>query len=193
MNITGNCVSCHDGTQATGKHPAHISSTNACEDCHSTTTWVPVTRVDHTQVLGSCSTCHNGTTATGKNPGHFITSRECDVCHSTTAWLPHTYSHTGLTYEPLDHRAPLLCTACHRGNSEPVNWSFPAYQPDCAGCHANEYESGPHRKHGNPDVSYTVSELRNCSGSCHIYTDSTMTTIGTRRSGPEHRISDGGF
>ncbi len=34
-----------------------------------------------------------------------------------------------------------------------------------------------------------MSELRNCSGACHIYTDSTLTTIKERRSGPEHRIT----
>jgi hypothetical protein len=42
-------------------------------------------------------------------------------------------------------------------------------------------------------VKYTVGELRNCSGACHIYRDSTLTTLETRRPGPEHRITDSGF
>ena len=40
------------------------------------------------------------------------------------------------------------------------------------------------------NVKYTVSELRNCSGACHTYTDSTLTKILKSRAGPEHRITD---
>ena len=101
--------------------------------------------------------------------------------------------HTGLTYEPLDHSANLACNACHGNNSEPVTWRNAAFAPDCAGCHAGNFRSDPHKKHENPDARYTVSELRNCSGACHIYTDSSLTTIKERRPGPEHRISDGSF
>ena len=72
-----------------------------------------------------------------------------------------------------------------------ATWPAPAYKPDCAGCHANNFRSEPHTKYGN--VKYTVGELRNCSGACHIYKDSTLTTIETRRPGPEHRITDSGF
>ena len=43
------------------------------------------------------------------------------------------------------------------------------------------------------DVRYTVGELRDCTGACHVYTDSTMTTIKENRPGPEHRISAGEF
>ena len=192
-NITDNCVSCHNGTNATGKHPTHPLTTDVCEDCHSTTTWSPVVTVDHTQVLGTCSSCHDGVIATGRNPGHFISNRECDECHETIAWIPHVYMHTGLPFEPLDHRGNLACTACHRSNSETVSWPNPVFQPDCAGCHTGNFRSDPHKKHENPDVRYTVSELRDCSGACHIYTDSSMTTIKESRPGPEHRISDGEF
>jgi hypothetical protein len=170
-----------------------VSTTDVCEDCHSTTIWTPVTIVDHTQVLGSCSSCHDGNTATGKDNGHFVTNQECNVCHMTDAWLPHIYQHLGLAFEPLDHRDNLACTECHQGNSETVNWPMPSYQPDCAGCHDSDFESGPHKKYENPTVNYTASELRDCSGACHMYTDSSMTTIEKNRPGPEHRISDGSF
>ena len=165
VNITGNCISCHNGTDATGKHPTHISTTNICEDCHSTTAWEPVLNVDHAQVLGSCSSCHDGNTATGKNNGHFVTNQECNVCHTTNTWLPHIYRHVGLIYEPLDHSGNFACTQCHQGNSEIVNWPFPVYQPDCAGCHANDFErKGDH----NGGENGTVSENRNCGDSgCH--------------------------
>jgi hypothetical protein len=191
--VLGACGSCHDGVTATGKHPTHINTTAVCEDCHNTLIWAPVTMVDHAQVLGTCSSCHDGATAMGKNPGHFITLRQCDSCHDTFAWFPHNFMHMSLPYEPLDHASNPLCTTCHQANSEVVIWSFPTYQPDCAGCHASDFKPDPHKKYENPDVRYTVSELRDCTGSCHVYTDGTMTRIKESRPGPEHRISDGSF
>jgi hypothetical protein len=93
---------------------------------------------------------------------------------------------------PGDHGVSLNCTDCHTGNNETVNYQNAAYKPDCAACHANDYKTGPHKKHENPDATYSVSELRDCSGSCHIYTDSTLTTIKDTRN-REHSISDRGF
>jgi len=78
-------------------------------------------------------------------------------------------------------------------DAEQVTWTSPAYQPDCAGCHANDFISGPHKKHENPDVSYTVAEISDCTGACHIYTDSTLSTVKEFRPGPEHRVSAGDF
>ena len=149
--------------------------------------------MDHDQVLGSCSTCHNGTIATGTNSGHFNTAQECDTCHNTNAWTPADYRHTGLPYEPQDHRENFACTECHQNNSDAVAWQFPAYQPDCAGCHAGDFKTDPHKKAENPDITYTVSELRDCTSACHIYSDPSLTTIKDARPGPEHRISSGNF
>jgi hypothetical protein len=192
-NVTDNCVSCHNGTISTGKHPQHALTTNVCEDCHTPVAWVPVFDVNHDQVLGSCSSCHNGVTATGRNQGHFITQQECDACHNTNAWTPDEFRHTTLPYEPLDHRDNLECTDCHQANTETIAWQYPAFQPDCAGCHAGDYKSGPHKKTENPDTKYTVSELRDCTGACHVYTNSNMNSIKKNRPGPEHRISGGDF
>ena len=109
---------------------------------------------------------------TGKFAGHFITARECDECHDTVAWLPHTFQHIGLSYEPLNHRANLLCSACHLNNTETVNWPHPAFIPDCAGCHANDFRSEGDHIGGN---SGTVSQNRNCAGSgCHRISDSSF-------------------
>ena len=120
-----------------------------------------------------------------------MTSLQCDRCHSNTRWTPIVLRHSSPNY-PGDHRARLVCTSCHRGNAQTVTWPTPAYQPDCAGCHARNFKPGPHTRHKNPDTRYTVSELRDCSGSCHVYSDSSMSTVVKRRNG-EHRVSDGGF
>jgi hypothetical protein len=146
---------------------------------------------DHSGVIGGCGSCHNGTTATGKSLTHFITSLECDECHSTVAWQPIQFTHRSPNYSG-DHAGQPACNTCHLGNTENVPWPFGAYKPDCAGCHANDFKTGPHKKYENPDVHYTAGELRDCTGACHIFTDSTLTTIKKRRSG-EHRVNRGGW
>lgn len=190
-NVSGNCFSCHNGIIAEGKNPTHILSSNSCEDCHSTFTWSPVLRVDHNSVLGNCYSCHNGITAEGKHPQHISTSNDCELCHSTFAWLPATFIHQSPAY-PGEHRQNLDCIDCHIANSSAVAWPNAAYQPECAGCHAGNFTPGPHKKYESPDTFYSVSELRDCSGACHLYTDSTLTVIKQLRPG-EHRVSDSGF
>lgn len=93
---------------------------------------------------------------------------------------------------PGDHQGDPDCILCHQSNSQIATYSAAIFKPDCAGCHANDYKPGPHKKHENPDVKYTVSELRDCTGACHIFEDATLTTVKKARNG-EHRASDGDF
>jgi len=188
--VTGSCASCHNGSTATGKGALHITTTAECDNCHTTLAWTPA-NFDHNNVTGSCSSCHNGATATGKPSNHFTTTLQCDECHRTTAWLLVTYSHTSAAF-PGNHGAGVGCTDCHTTNAQTIAWQFGAYQPDCAACHADDFKPDPHKKNENPDARYTLSELRDCSGSCHIYTDSSLTTIKERRNS-EHRTTDRGF
>ena len=189
-NITQACSSCHNGSTATGKHNRHISTQQECDQCHSTSAWLPA-RFDHSDITDGCSSCHNGVTATGKGNNHFVTNLECNSCHSINNWTVTNYVHTGAAY-PGEHRRRLECSDCHIGNVQSNVWRFPAYQPDCAACHANDFEAEPHKKVDTPRVLYNVSELRDCSGACHIYRDTTLTTIEETRSG-QHRITDPGF
>jgi hypothetical protein len=190
--ITGGCATCHNGSTATGKHPGHIATAASCEMCHSTRAWTPASGFDHSGITAGCATCHNGSAATGKPTGHFVTSRSCEECHTTTAWTPDIFRHTSPDY-PGEHRRALACNDCHLGGVETAAFSHPAYRPDCAGCHAGDFESGPHRKTRNPETRYTVGELRDCTGACHVYQDATLTTIDEARPGPEHRITAGDF
>ena len=73
-----------------------------------------------------------------------------------------------------------------------IAWKFAAYKPDCAGCHASTFVPDSHKKVDSPTILYTVPELKNCSGSCHMYTDSSFTTIKVMRTG-QHRSTDGSF
>lgn len=190
--VPGTCATCHNGSQARGKPANHIQTTASCDACHTITAWLPATFSHATVAPGACATCHNGSQATGKPSGHFVTTRPCDACHTTTAWTPlRAYAHLSPNFKP--HNAGVTCVRCHTSNSETIAWPFAAYQPDCAGCHASRFKADAHKKTESPTtIFYTVSELRNCAGSCHLYTDNTFTTIRQSRSG-EHRSTDGGF
>jgi hypothetical protein len=188
------CSFCHDGSgmrAESGKPIDHIPTANRCQDCHTSVTWLEV-RFDHIAVNGSCSSCHNGISATGQPNDHFRTVQQCDICHTQIRWRPGIFRHASPNY-PGDHARGLDCTACHPGNSEMVVYSDdPSLAPDCAGCHRNDYKSGPHKKHENPETSYTVQELRDCTGSCHVYEDATLGQIKKTRN-REHRVSDREF
>jgi hypothetical protein len=181
--VAGTCASCH-GTSAKGKPANHVATTASCDTCHRTTAWLPAT-FSHTNVVaGTCASCH-GTTAKGKPANHFITTRSCDACHATTGWLPvKPYTHLSPFYK--QHSSGVTCANCHKSNSETATWTAAAYKPDCAGCHASRYKPSEHKKVASPTVLYTVAELKDCSGSCHTYTNSTLTTIQKSRSG-QHR------
>lgn len=164
--IYGSCTTCHNNVQSVGKPPQHPPTGQECDTCHRTTAWLPAF-FDHAEVTQACATCHNGTTSTGKPTGHFGTQLECDACHSRDAWTPLTFTHSSASY-PGDHLAGLTCSDCHVSNAQAVTWPAPAYAPDCAACHASDYEPGPHN-------NASVSELRDCAGTCH-------------RSTPEHSV-----
>jgi hypothetical protein len=120
-----------------------------------------------------------------------VTTRSCDSCHTTTAWTPtKAYTHTSPFYKP--HNSGVTCASCHTTNSEVIAWKYAAYKPDCAGCHAAKFKPDAHKKVDTPKILYTVGELKDCSGSCHTYTDSTLTAIKKTRSG-EHKSTGGGF
>jgi hypothetical protein len=189
--ITTNCASCHNGRTALGKPATHIATTAACETCHKSTVTFAGARMDHTGITGNCAACHNGQTATGKPANHFVTSLPCESCHQAGFWSTVSYRHASTMYP--DHGSRLTCASCHTSNAQTVPWPFAAYKPDCASCHAGDFKQGPHKKYTSPVTAYyTAAELRDCAGACHVYTDSSMTSIKTRRSG-KHSSARGGF
>ena len=185
--LTGTCNSCHAGDLPSS---GHITTTAQCDDCHgSTSSWLSSVSVDHGSFGSTCNSCHTGDLPSS---GHFVTTVQCDECHSTSGWIPaSTYRHSSGTY-PGDHNSSVRCVDCHRSNSQTVTWQSSSYRPDCAGCHAGDYEQNEHKKVDSPRIYYTVSELRNCAGACHEYTNSSMSTISRSRNS-EHRVSGGGF
>ena len=194
MNHTGiiaNCASCHNGTTATGKSARHIVANSPCETCHKSTVTFAGARLDHSRITAPCASCHNGTMATGKSPKHFLTTLPCETCHRTMIWTPVNYRHTSPRY--VNHGATISCSSCHTSNAQIVPRKFAAFQPDCASCHADKYRPMSHLKFDRPvKVYYTVAELRDCTGACHVFTDNTQRNILTRRTGV-HRAMGGGW
>jgi hypothetical protein len=191
MTTTAACATCHNGAVATGKPPKHITTAAPCDTCHKSTMAFDVARMNHASQTAPCANCHNGTATQGKGPRHFVTTQPCDTCHRTASWAPVTYRHMSAAYP--NHGGTIDCASCHVSNSQVVAWKFAAYKPDCAGCHAAEFRPQQHMKYLKPaPTSYSVAELKDCTGACHLYTDKAQTTIQTNRP-KAHRVNGGGW
>ena len=122
------CQSCHNGTTATGRGPAHPATKGACGDCHSTLAWQPVLRVDHADVIGRCVSCHNGTLARAKPASHPLSGNDCDRCHTTSTWKPAAFDHAGVMAG--------ACASCHNALTAPGKpASHVATTLSCDSCH----------------------------------------------------------
>jgi hypothetical protein len=184
------CRSCHVGVRATAKSLTHIPTAAECSDCHSTLSWTPA-KVNHSALTTNCQSCHNGAGAIGKVANHLATARDCSTCHKYPNWTPVVFVHTSTTY-PGEHRTSLACNACHAASLDQATYPFAAYAANCAGCHANAYKPDGHEKTLN-GLKYSVSELQNCTGACHVYTDTNLTTIAKARPGGHHKVTDAAF
>ena len=184
------CASCHDGVHASGKPVSHIQTSASCDTCHGTLAWKPV-RLDHSTLTANCGSCHNGASATGKSSAHLITQRDCALCHRYADWTVITFVHGSASY-PGDHRTALACISCHTSNTDQIPYRSPADAGSCGGCHAQDFRPDVHVKTLGGE-KYTASELRNCSGACHVYSDATLTTVSKIVPGPYHRVSDAAF
>src|SRR3984957_2540849 len=53
LSVSGFCIICHNGVQATGKNPGHVATSLECGDCHLTTTWLG-SAFNHTGIRTGC-------------------------------------------------------------------------------------------------------------------------------------------
>ena len=188
--LVANCASCHNGGAATGKPTNHIITNAPCETCHKSTVAFAGARLDHARITATCASCHNGAMNEGKPPRHFLTALPCETCHRTASWTPASFRHASPAY--VNHGAALSCASCHVSNAQIVAWKFPAFRPGCASCHVDKYRPMSHLKFARPvKVYYTIAELRDCNGACHLFADNTQKTILTRRSGVHQAIGGG--
>jgi hypothetical protein len=184
------CTSCHNAVQAVGLPRTHIPTIQQCDVCHGTLAWKPA-KVDHSTFTGSCASCHNNMGAVGTPSGHLSTRIDCGTCHSYPDWTKLHFRHVSAAY-PGDHRVALSCTSCHSSNTDQIPWRSQANAGSCAGCHAADFKPAAHPKTVKGQT-YTVNELANCGGACHLYSDSTQSTITRSLPGPYHRVTDAAF
>ena len=184
------CRSCHDGVHAMGLPVSHVPTAASCDACHGTLGWKPAL-LDHTTLTASCASCHNNNIALGVTPTHMVMKRDCATCHTYPDWSELHFVHAAAAY-PGPHRTALACAACHTGNSDQIPWASPADAGSCAGCHARDFKPDVHPKTAG-GLKYTVSELRDCTGACHVYSDATSGSIARSQPGPHHRVSDAAF
>jgi hypothetical protein len=181
------CTTCHNAVSAIGLPRAHIPTTQACDTCHGTLAWSPV-KVDHAHLTSSCASCHNNIGAVGLSPGHLRTQIDCARCHTYPEWSVVNFRHTSAAY-PAGRHAKLACTSCHTTGTDQVPYPSAADAGRCAGCHAKDFKPAAHPKTVK-GVSYSAHELADCTGACHVYSDTTQSTITRSLPGPHHRATD---
>jgi CDGSH-type Zn-finger protein len=186
----GTCKTCHDGVHAAGLPVNHVPTAEQCDACHGVLMWKPA-KVDHTQLKANCASCHNNSIATGLSSTHMSTSRDCSTCHSYADWTVIKFTHASAAY-PGEHRVTLTCASCHTSNTDQIPYASAADAGSCGGCHAKTFKPTLHLKTAD-GATYTASELKNCAGACHTYTDANLSTVSKQQPGPYHRVSDGAF
>ena len=72
----------------------HIQTTNLCEDCHSTSSWTPVTRVDHAAVTRHLLQLSQRHHRHRQDSQPYRQQQHCDDCHTTNGWIPAPFDHS---------------------------------------------------------------------------------------------------
>ena len=188
--VAGTCKTCHDGLRATGMPGNHVPTAAQCDTCHGTLGWKPA-KLDHTKLISNCATCHNNAIALGVPPAHMAAKLDCATCHSYPDWTVLRFVHTSGRY-PGSHKVALTCVSCHSTNTDQISWPAPAGAGSCAGCHTKDYVPVKHPK-TVAGLLYTVSELGDCTGACHVYSDTTLKTVSKSQPGLYHRVLDAAF
>lgn len=196
------CASCHQSGMRLARGNVvmpqqHVPTTQTCDTCHNTQTFVGA-RFTHSGVtMGSCTTCHNGITAPGKSRNHLPTSASCDSCHRTGAWIPAAnFDHAGVvpgtcntchngqraTGKAAQHipvSAAQSCDTCHQGfnNWRPTAWNHTqtVVTAQCASCHTGGFPPADGRPANHiPYAAVAVTASANCD-TCHKGSFSTWT------------------
>jgi hypothetical protein len=184
------CNSCHNGLRASGLPVNHIPTSQQCDSCHGALGWKPA-KLDHATLTANCGSCHNNAVAIGMAATHMGTQRDCATCHNYPDWAAIRFKHASVNY-PGDHKAAPACAACHTSNTDQVPYASPADTGTCASCHSKDFKPDLHAKTSDGQ-KYTATELGNCAGACHVYSDAALTTVAKSVGGPYHRVTDAAF
>jgi hypothetical protein len=195
------CATCHNtgvsflaGTPPLVTKPvgaAHIPTTAACSNCHTSTTVTggfAIWTMDHTGIVSGCNRCHGTTVAlypgvVNQPVGHQNTgTQDCSVCHTNTSIGGFAMATGGVNPHTVTPPSP-TCTNCH-GNAAAVFPNIPAPgQPgghivtlpgaQCGTCHSSSAPSfaGSTMNHS----AVNTATCANCHGAGKSFTG-VMTT-----------------
>jgi hypothetical protein len=154
-------------TEGKYSHNPHGALKNACEDCHTRTSWKPIRSVpefDHNRTSYplrgmhakvGCTQCHsdlvfaNASTRCADchadlHRGQF--GNKCESCHTVNGWELHTAQ-----LKQHENRFPLLgahaaleCVDCHK--SEAVG-QFAGLSTTCLSCHTTDFQNAVNPDH----------------------------------------------
>lgn len=160
-NLSIDCISCHDGTTATGKNVGHLDTAEQCGACHDPQSdSFAGAGYDHSSlsITGntsspSCDSCHDGTAAIGKSLTHVpvptVGDHDCLVCHHDSGYSSfamQTFNHQDAA--TANGNTPIMCNSCHDGKAHDgvIVISKPSGHipttSDCSLCHEST-NNGP--------------------------------------------------
>jgi len=165
------CSICHsqnDSSRGAKAMPlSHIVTTQTCDTCHSTSTFLGVLFSHVTVVPGTCNTCHDNIHSIGKPNGHVPTTASCDACHKTSAFVPIvTFDHAQWLASP--DKGGWTCTNCHDGRfalGKPSNHIPSPAATTCETCHFAPNTNPGFTSFAGGEMDH-VSITANC-GQCH--------------------------
>jgi hypothetical protein len=171
--VPGQCATCHNGRQSTGRPASHsmgLKATDSCDHCHRTyaflpSSWNHVGVAPHTcdnpgcHVQGSNQYFRSGSTHTRLGMATYY----CDECHKYGTWLTALFIH--------DRPAPSgVCMGCHDGVT--AIGKVPTHgitSSDCNTCHFNTVTW--------LGASYHNGNIAGICGNCHNGTNNVKGTM----------------
>lgn len=137
--IPGQCATCHNGRQSTGRPASHSvgsKATDSCDHCHRSYAFLPASWNHIGVIPGSCDNagCHvQGSNqyyrSTSTHVYTYMRNNKCDDCHTFFSWTPR-------------HIAPTkLCNGCHNDTDAKGPNSFSGHAvigatQNCTDCHS---------------------------------------------------------
>jgi hypothetical protein len=196
-SVDTNCISCHDGANASGKTKAtftgHITTTAQCSTCHSasmtaTRNYDNFSKGYYTHAAtDTCTTCHkNATTTSVTQVSSTVVhttnaTKACNTCHNSTSnfttWIIHNATTT---------TNDTVCNTCHTGLANTYGKSTAAYtghasigSTQCVSCHGASLKTVPKYLNFSGGATYKhLATDTNCI-SCHDGTSAIGKTKAT--------------
>ncbi len=172
------CNSCHAENYSGAQNPIHSTAglSTECENCHTTTAWIP-SEFDHTVTTGfeltgghsgrQCADCHIGTTTAASPecitchqanynsaPNHLVQNypTECLQCHTVNSWEAENFDHSLTNFPLTGAHIATECSACHTDG-------YAGTSMQCNSCHAENYSGAQNPIHTTAGLS---TECENC-------------------------------